>query len=61
VIPVGDPVFFEPLGVCFDKAVEDNDSLVEAVDQIVADMHDDGTLTAFSEDWYDGADLTTQD
>jgi len=61
VIPVGDPIFFEPLGVCFDAAVEDNDSLVEAVDQIIADMHEDGTLTSFSEDWYDGIDLTTQE
>ena len=36
VVPVGDPVFFEPLAVCFDTAVEDNDSLVEAVDEIIA-------------------------
>ncbi|HEX5040128.1 MAG TPA: transporter substrate-binding domain-containing protein [Candidatus Limnocylindria bacterium] len=61
VIPVGDPVFFEPLAVCFDNTVEDNDSLVDAVDQIITDMHDDGTLTQFSEDWYEGQDLTTQD
>ncbi len=61
VVPVGDPVFFEPLAVCFDAAVEDNDSLVEAVDQIVTDMHDDGTLAGFSEDWFGGLDLTTQE
>jgi polar amino acid transport system substrate-binding protein len=42
-------------------AVEDNDSLVEAVDQIIGEMHDDGTLTALSEEWYGGIDLTTQD
>lgn len=57
---VGDPIFFEPLAVCFDKAVEDRASLVDAVNQIVQDMHDDGTLTAMSEKWYDGIDLTTQ-
>jgi polar amino acid transport system substrate-binding protein len=57
---VGDPIFFEPLAVCFDKAVEDRASLVEAVNQIVQDMHDDGTLTAMSEQWFDGIDLTTQ-
>jgi polar amino acid transport system substrate-binding protein len=56
---VGDPIFFEPLGVCFDKSVEDRASLVTAVNQIVQDMHDDGTLTAMSEKWYDGIDLTT--
>jgi polar amino acid transport system substrate-binding protein len=61
VVPVGEPVFFEPLAVAFDKAVEDNDSLVEAVDQIIADMHEDGTLTGFSENWYEGLDLTTQE
>lgn len=58
---VGDPVFFEPLAVAFDKSVENNDSLVAAVDAIIGDMHDDGTLTSFSDTWYDGADLTTQE
>lgn len=58
---VGDPVFFEPLAVAFDKSVENNDSLVAAVDAIIGDMHDDGTLTSFSETWYDGVDLTTQE
>ena len=58
---VGDPVFYEPLGVAFDKAAEDNDSLVEAVDQIVGEMHEDGTLTSLSEEWYEGTDLTTQE
>jgi polar amino acid transport system substrate-binding protein len=57
---VGDPIFFEPLAVCFDKAVEDRASLVDAVKQIVLDMHADGTLTAFSEQWFNGIDLTTQ-
>lgn len=57
---VGDPIFFEPNAVCFDKSVEDRASLVDAVKQIVLDMHDDGTLTAFSEKWYEGIDLTTQ-
>jgi len=57
---VGDPIFFEPLGVCFDKAVEDRQPLVDAVNQIVQDMHDDGTLTAMSEKWFDGIDLTTK-
>jgi polar amino acid transport system substrate-binding protein len=56
---VGDPIFFEPLGVCFDKSVEDRAPLVEAVNTIVQDMHDDGTLTTMSEKWFDGIDLTT--
>jgi ABC-type amino acid transport substrate-binding protein len=58
---VGDPVFYEPLAVAFDKAMEDNDSLVEAVDAILSQMHSDGALTALSEQWYDGTDLTKQE
>ena len=59
---IGEPVFYEPLAVAFDAADEDeNDSLVEAVDQIIADMHADGTLTELSEQWYDGVDLTKRE
>jgi polar amino acid transport system substrate-binding protein len=58
---VGDPVFYEPLAVAIDKSSEaDPTSLVEAVDKIVGEMHDDGTLTEFSKKWYDGNDLTVQ-
>ena len=57
---VGDPVFYEPLAVGFDKSSDpSSESLFEAVDAIVAQMHEDGTLTAMSEEWY-GLDLTTQ-
>ncbi len=56
----GDPVFYEPLSVGFDKSSEpSSESLFEAVDGIVDEMHSDGTLTALSEKWY-GSDLTTQ-
>ena len=57
VTVVDDLVFNEPLAVAFDNSVEDNDSLVDAVDQIVADMHEDGTLTELSMKWF-GEDLT---
>ena len=58
---VGDPVFYEPLAVAIDKSSEqDPASLVAAVDKIVGEMHDDGTLTELSKKWYDGADLTVQ-
>ncbi len=60
VVAVGDPIFFEPLGVAFDKGVKDNDSLVKQVDDIIAKMHEDGTLKQLSEKWYEGRDLTTQ-
>ena len=43
---VGDPVFYEPLSVGFDKSSDpSSESLFEAVDAIVGDMHADGTLT----------------
>ena len=58
---VGDPVFYEPLAVAFDKSSQlDGASLVEAVTAIVDDMHADGTLAALSEQWYDGVDLTSR-
>lgn len=58
---VGEPVFYEPLAVAFDKSSElDPVSLKEAVDAIVAEMHADGTLTALSEKWYNGTDLSVE-
>ena len=58
---VGDPLFYEPLSVGFDKSADpSSESLYEAVDAIVAEMHEDGTLTGLSEEWY-GLDLTTQE
>ena len=57
---VGDPVFYEPLSVGFDKSADpSSESLYQAVDAIVGEMHADGTLTSFSEKWY-GLDLTKQ-
>ncbi|GIV00763.1 MAG: amino acid ABC transporter substrate-binding protein [Actinomycetota bacterium] len=55
---VGDPVFYEPLAVAFDKSAPlDPTGLVEAVSQIIEEMHADGTLTELSMKWY-GEDLT---
>jgi polar amino acid transport system substrate-binding protein len=56
---VGDPVFYEPLSVGFDKSVDPSaESLSEAVDTIIGEMHADGTLSAMAEEWY-GLDTTT--
>src|SRR3954452_23778202 len=55
---VGDPVFYEPLSVGFDKSSDpSSESLFEAVVKIVGEMHADGTLSAMSKKWY-GLDLT---
>ena len=55
---VGEPLFYEPLAVAFDKsAPKDSTSLTDAVSQIITDMHADGTLSELSMKWY-GQDLT---
>jgi polar amino acid transport system substrate-binding protein len=58
VVPLGGAVFGEPLAVAFDNSVEDNDSLVARIDEIVGQMRDEGVLTELSMKWY-GVDLTT--
>ena len=59
IVKVGDPVFYEALAAATDKSAPDHDALDAALDQIVAAMHEDGTLTALSLQWFDGLDLTT--
>jgi polar amino acid transport system substrate-binding protein len=55
---VGDPVFYEPLAVAFDRGAPlDVTGLVAAVGAIIEEMHSDGTLTDLSMKWY-GVDLT---
>ena len=57
VVAVGDPVFFEPLAVAFDKSGPDASDMVTRVNEILAEMHADGSLKAMSEKWF-GKDLT---
>jgi polar amino acid transport system substrate-binding protein len=57
LVEVGDPVFYEPLGVAFDKSGPDPASMVEKVNKILDEMRADGTLKALSEKWF-GLDLT---
>ena len=60
-VVVGDPVFYEPLAVAIDKAGPEHDALLAALDQIIGDMHADGSLSASSMDWFDGLDLTVSE
>jgi polar amino acid transport system substrate-binding protein len=56
---VGGSLYDEPLAIAFDRnAPIDNQSLVDAVSKIIEAMHTDGTLTALSEKWYEGEDIT---
>jgi polar amino acid transport system substrate-binding protein len=57
VVAVGDPVFFEPLAVAFDKGGPDPSDMVTRVNEILAEMRADGTLKAMSDKWF-GLDLT---
>ena len=45
-------MFYEPLGVAVDKSGPADTQFMAAVDQIVGDMHADGTLTALSMKWF---------
>ena len=57
LIMVGDPVYYEPLGVAFDRQGPDPTSMVEAANAALDGMRADGTLKAMSEKWF-GLDLT---
>ncbi len=59
-VEVGEPVFYEPLAVAVDLSAEGHESLLAELDRIVGEMHEDGTLSGFSETWFDGLDLTTE-
>lgn len=57
---VGDPLFYEPFAIAFDRSDPSGQRrLVDAVSGAVQDMHADGTLAALSEKWFDDADLST--
>jgi len=56
-VAIGDPVFFEPLAAAIDKQSPAHAELLAEVDRIIGEMHEDGTLTAMSEEWF-GTDLT---
>jgi polar amino acid transport system substrate-binding protein len=58
IVPVGEPVFFEPLAVAVDLSGPSHETLLAELDRIIGEMHEDGTLTGISEEWYDGLDLT---
>lgn len=58
IVKIGEPIFTENLSIAIDKAGPTHDALLFEIDRIVGEMHEDGTLTALSEQWFDGADLT---
>ena len=53
LVKVGDPVFSEPLAAATDKSGPDPTDFIAEVNEILAAMHADGTLTKFSETWFE--------
>jgi len=57
---VGDPLFYEPLAAAIDaSAAQDTESFVARVSEIIEGMHEDGSLSELSNQWF-GLDLTTK-
>ncbi|MBX3002180.1 MAG: transporter substrate-binding domain-containing protein [Caldilineaceae bacterium] len=58
IVKVDGPVFSENLAAAFDEAApKDISRLKQRVGEIIQEMHDDGTLSALSLEWFD-EDLT---
>ena len=58
LVTVGNPVYYEPLAIAIDKASPPHTELAAAIDKIIGEMHTDGTLSALSNKWFSGLDLT---
>ena len=59
MVKIGEPIFQENLAVAIDKSGPPHAALLFEIDKIFGEMHADGTLKALSEQWFEGADLTT--
>jgi polar amino acid transport system substrate-binding protein len=54
---LGDPAFYEPLVFALDQARGPSNQMLARLNQVIADMRGDGTLSALSMKWY-GLDLS---
>ncbi len=54
---LGEPAFYEPLSFALDKGRGPSDKMLAKLNEIVAEMHADGTLTELSMQYY-GEDIT---
>ena len=55
---IGTPAFYEPLAFALDKSRGPSDKMLAKLNEILAEMHADGTLVDLSLEWY-GLDYTT--
>ena len=59
VVRISDPLYQENLAVAIDKAGPEHAALLYEINTIIGEMHEDGTLTELSEEWFE--DDLTQD
>jgi polar amino acid transport system substrate-binding protein len=59
-ILAGPPIFTVSVAFALDKSGPNDAALKTMLDQIVTEMHADGTLKGLSEKWFDGKDVTTK-
>lgn len=57
IVLVGELLRLENMGIAINK---DDTELLERVNEILQEMHDDGTLTKISEKWLNGVDITAK-
>jgi polar amino acid transport system substrate-binding protein len=55
---LGTPAFYEPLVFALDRTRGPSETMLERLNEIIAAMREDGTLTGLSLEWY-GVDVTT--
>jgi len=58
IVPLGDPVFFAPIGIAFDRSGPDSVSLQAELGAALEALRADGTLSARSVARFGGLDLT---
>ena len=54
-----EPIFVVEVAFALDKSGPDTESMLQVLNEIVTEMHEDGTLSALSEEWL-GEDVTTR-
>lgn len=57
IMPVGALLRLENMGIAINK---DDKELLKRINEILKEMHDDGTLTKISEKWLGGVDITVK-
>jgi polar amino acid transport system substrate-binding protein len=57
IVKIGEPIYQENLSVAVDKSGPPHAALLFEIDRVIGEMHEDGTLTQLSEEWFE-VDLT---